>query len=179
MPKAALFLDRDGVINIDHGYVFTRARWDWQEGIFALLQTAHRAGYALVVCTNQSGIGRGLGTEAEFDRLMQWVRHELSLAGAPLAGVWHCPYHPEASLPQYAQEHEWRKPAPGMFLAAQASLDIDMAASIAVGDNPRDSIAAQAAGVGRIYRLGKAPAAIAGEHIISNFGKILAYIKSR
>jgi D-glycero-D-manno-heptose 1,7-bisphosphate phosphatase len=149
MTRPALFLDRDGVINVDHGYVVDSAQFEWRDGIFDLAKAAHCAGMPVVVVTNQSGIGRGYYTEEQFAALTDWMCARFVSEGAPITAVYHCPYHPEATVPQYRRTHSWRKPAPGMILAARDDLDLDLASSTLVGDQWSDIAAARAAGVGR------------------------------
>lgn len=137
----ALFLDRDGVINIDHGYVHRREDFDFVDGIFDLAAAATARGMLLVVVTNQSGIGRGTYTEADFQALMAWVAGEFAARGTPLARIEHCPDHPDRASAR-------RKPGPGMLLDAAAALGLDLPGSIMVGDQPGDAEAARRAGVG-------------------------------
>jgi len=140
MPPRALFLDRDGVINLDHGYVHRREDFDFVDGIFDLVAAGGRFGLLPVVVTNQSGIGRGYYTEADFAALMGWVAAEFAARGTPLARIEHCPDHPESATPR-------RKPGPGMLLDAAAALGLDLPGSIMVGDQPGDAEAARRAGV--------------------------------
>src|SRR6478609_8333437 len=141
MLRRALFLDRDGIINLDHGYVHRREEFDFVDGIFDLAAEATRQGLLLVVVTNQSGIGRGRYTEADFQALMRWVAAEFAARGTPLARIEHCPDHPDAPGPR-------RKPAPGMLLDAAAALGLDLPGSIMIGDQPGDAEAARRAGIG-------------------------------
>ena len=139
MPQSALFLDRDGVINVDHDYVHKIEDFDFVPGIFDLTRfAADELGWPIVVVTNQSGIGRGLFDEAAFARITEWMLARFETAGTPLARVYHCPYHPEHGLGAYRQDHPWRKPKPGMLLQAAADLDIDLARSVMIGDRPQD-----------------------------------------
>ena len=146
--NVALFLDRDGVINVDGNYVHNRHEFLWCDGIFELCRAAHQHGYRLIVVTNQSGIGRGRYSQADFASLMEWMCNEMSAQGAPIAKVYHCPYHPDAVLPQYRADHPWRKPAPGMILQARDDLGLDLSRSILIGDRPSDIAAASLAGIG-------------------------------
>lgn len=147
MQTKALFLDRDGVLNVDRHHVCRPEDFEWQAGIFDLLRHAHGQGCRLVVATNQSGIARGLFTEADFQRLTAWMLAELAQRGIPAVRVYHCPYHPEAPVARYRAAHPWRKPAPGMLLAARDELGLDLSRSIMVGDRWTDMQAGQAAGV--------------------------------
>lgn len=140
--KKALFLDRDGVINIDHGYVYQIENFDFMPGILSLCKRFYDQGFQLVVVTNQSGIGRKYYTEEDFEVLTQWLRKEFENNGSPLSSVYHCPHHPE-------QDCTCRKPLPGMFLKAKEDLGLNMEQSVMIGDKTSDMQAAHASGVGR------------------------------
>jgi len=161
--RRALFLDRDGIINVDQGYVHQRENFVWSDGIFELGRAAHARDYSLVVVTNQSGIGRGLYTEAAFAELTQWMCSEMERRGAPVARVYHCPYHPEAQLREFRSDHPWRKPSPGMILQARDDLGLDLSQSILLGDHARDILAAARAGVGTSVLVGSSGEAAALE----------------
>ncbi len=154
VSRRAAFLDRDGVINIDHAYVYRREDFEFVPGVLAAARTLHEAGYALVVVTNQSGIGRGMYSEADFDRLTDWMRGEFAAAGAPIAGVYFCPHHPRDAQEPYRLDCDCRKPAPGMLLAAARDLKLDLASSVLFGDKESDLQAAAAAGVQERVLLG-------------------------
>jgi len=147
MTRPAAFLDRDGVINVDHGYVVRREEFAWVPGVLEAAAQLHRAGFALVVVTNQSGIGRGMYTEADFLALSDWMRGEFAAAGAPLAGVYFCPHHPTDAVGAFRTACDCRKPAPGMLLNAARDLGLDLARSILFGDKASDIEAALAAGL--------------------------------
>lgn len=149
---AALFLDRDGVINQEVSYLFEAEKVLWVEGIFSLVRTARALGYKLVVVTNQSGIARGLYTTGQFEVLMRWMGEAFRREGAPLDAVYHCPYHPEG-MGEWRREHEDRKPRPGMLLRAQRELGIDLERSVLVGDRCSDIEAANAAGLRQAFLL--------------------------
>lgn len=145
--QKALFLDRDGTINVEVNYLYKPEDFRLIPGIMELAQAAKASGYLLVVCTNQSGIARGYFTEADYRRLTDHMRAMFAAAGCTLDGVYHCP---ELSGTR-------RKPEPGMFLEAAQDLDIDMAASLSLGDKERDVCAARSAGVGRNFLLSPHP----------------------
>lgn len=153
--RRAAFLDRDGVINFDHGYVYRREDFEFIPGALAACARLHRLGFALVLVTNQAGIGRGLYAEADFQRLTDWMTEQFATAGAPLAGVYHCPHHPDAALGDYRRTCTCRKPAPGMLLAAARELAIDPGRSVLFGDKASDIEAAVAAGVPLRVLLGR------------------------
>ncbi len=145
--RPALFMDRDGVINVNHGYVHTAEQTEWVPGIFELCATARDAGYALVVVTNQAGIARGYYTEAEFVNYTQWMHRELAEQGVDILATVYCPHHPTAGVGELRVACECRKPAPGMFTFASQFLGLDSGASVMVGDKESDLIAASRAGV--------------------------------
>lgn len=151
--RRAIFLDRDGVINVNHGYVHTIAETEWVPGIFDLCQVATRAGYALVVVTNQAGIARGYYSDAQFRDYMCWVHGQFEEKGAPLLATWYCPHHPEAGVGVLRVECECRKPKPGMIVAACETLGISASESILIGDQQSDLDAARAAGVRESFKI--------------------------
>lgn len=144
----AVFLDRDGVINIDHGYVSSPEQFEFVGGVFEACQQFQAHGYKLVVVTNQSGIARGYYTAAQFEVLTQWMCQQFAAHGVHITAVYHCPHHSSTGLAPYVQDCNCRKPAPGMLLQAIAEHSIDPAQSIMVGDKVADMQAAAAAGVG-------------------------------
>lgn len=144
----AIFLDRDGTINVDHGYVHKIDDFQFIEGAIEAMAELKKMGYALVVVTNQSGIGRGVYTEDQFMQLTEWMDWSLADRDVELDGIYFCPHHPEATIENYREDCNCRKPKPGMLLDAQSVLDIDMAASIMVGDKLADIQAGKAAHVG-------------------------------
>ena len=152
----ALFLDRDGVINIDYGYVGSRERFDFFPGIFELTRAAKARGLAIFIVTNQAGIARGLFTEDDFACLMKWVLGEFAQAGTPITGCYHCPHHPDFGLDHLRIRCDCRKPQPGLLLRASREHDVDMAGSVMVGDKEGDMLAGHAAGVGTLILLGGA-----------------------
>jgi len=147
----ALFLDRDGVVNVEVGYLHRKDDVEFVPGIFSLCRTAMRLGYRLVVVTNQAGIARGFYTEADFEALMNWMREALRIEGVELDAVYHCPYHPEHGVGEYRREHEDRKPGTGMLRRAVHEFDISLAESIMVGDRCSDITAANSAGLRKAF----------------------------
>lgn len=178
--RRALFLDKDGVINVDHGYVCTRERTDFVDGIFELCRTATRAGFLNVLVTNQAGIARGYYSEQEFLAYMEWMRGEFRERGAQLDAVYYCPHHPVYGIGEYLRDCECRKPRPGMILSAAQDLDIDLAASVLLGDSASDAEAAQEAKLGSIFLLrpealsgGRPrPSAMSGVHVIAKLSML-------
>ena len=149
--KRAVFLDRDGVINLDRAYVH---RWEDFEFVPGALDAAARlaaAGWTLVVVTNQSGIARGYYTEDDYQALTRQMVDAFAARGVPVAAVYHCPHHPSGRVAALAVDCECRKPAPGMLLRAAREHGLSLPDSMMVGDKPSDIAAARAAGVGRAY----------------------------
>lgn len=147
MSKPAVFIDRDGVINVDHGYVSKVDEFEYIDGVFEATKLFKELGYLLVLVTNQSGIARGYYSEKEFLTLTEWMDWNFVDQGVEFDGVYYCPHHPEGSVEKYAQVCDCRKPAPGMFISAQEELDIDMSRSVMIGDKADDMKAAISAGV--------------------------------
>lgn len=153
VPRRALFLDRDGVVNVDRNYVHAPADTEWIPGIFDLVRWAWTAGFLPVVVTNQAGIARGYYDTTEFLAFTAWIHQVFAHAGAPLLATFFCPHHPSAGIGPYRRPCDCRKPAPGMMEAAAALFELDMAGSLLVGDKPSDIEAARRAGVGRAVLL--------------------------
>lgn len=148
MLHSAVFLDRDGVINHNHGYVHKIGDFDFIEGIFDVARHAYQQKYKLVVITNQAGIARGYYTEEQFQQLTDWMCQQFLAAGAPINRVYFSPYHPTAGLGRYLKDDVSRKPHPGMIFQAQKELSIDLSRSVLIGDKLSDIQAGTAAGVG-------------------------------
>ncbi|MGN1280544.1 MAG: D-glycero-beta-D-manno-heptose 1,7-bisphosphate 7-phosphatase [Succinivibrio sp.] len=154
MRKAAFF-DRDGVINIDYGFVGLIENYDIKEGVASSLRKLRDMGYVLVLVTNQSGIARGKYTEADFHRVTAFMQANLSLYDACFDGIYFCPHHPQADLEKYRCQCECRKPKSGMFLKAASDLDIDLEHSVMIGDHASDLEAARGAGIEKLYLVGE------------------------
>ncbi len=162
----ALFLDRDGVVNHEVGFLYRPADVRFLDGIFPLCRTAQQLGYRLVIVTNQSGIARGLYTTAQFEELMDWMRARLAEQGITLTAVYHCPYHPDYGQGEFRREHEDRKPSPGMLLRAASEHGIDLTRSILIGDRCSDIAAANAAGLRQAFLIaGTETSACAGNSL--------------
>ncbi|WP_047835882.1 D-glycero-alpha-D-manno-heptose-1,7-bisphosphate 7-phosphatase [Burkholderia gladioli] len=156
--RRALFLDRDGVVNLDIGYLHRPADCVFVDGIFELARRADRAGYVLIVVTNQAGIARGYYSEAIFAGFTDWMLRRFEAEQAPITHVYHCPHHPTAGQGAYRLACACRKPAPGMLLAARDAYRLDIPRSAMIGDAATDMAAAAAAGVGTRLLLGAAEA---------------------
>ncbi len=157
MLRPALFLDRDGVINHDTGYTHRIEDFRFRDGIFDLCRTAQARGFALVVVTNQAGIGRGYYTPAQFETLTAWMLARFAEQGIRFTAVEHCPDHPTAGIGPYRRESPRRKPGPGMILDAAAAHGLDLPRSVMIGDRASDMQAAAAAGVGTRILLTSTP----------------------
>ena len=144
----ALFLDRDGVININHGYVSEIDSFDFIPGIFSIVKQATERGYVVIVVTNQSGIGRGYYTQERFVELTRWMVDCFKENGGRIDEVYHCPHHPTGAKGEFLKKCDCRKPKTGMFTRAINAHQIDVKNSIMIGDKKSDLIAAETAGVG-------------------------------
>jgi D,D-heptose 1,7-bisphosphate phosphatase len=160
--RRAVFFDRDGTLNIDHGYTYRPEDLVWNEGAIDAVRAVNKAGWLAIVATNQSGIGRGLFDEAAMHRFHERMQEELARAGARIDAFYFCPFHPEAAAPAYRHpNHPDRKPNAGMLRRAIADFGIDRTRSLMIGDSEDDLSAARNAGVaGLSYRGGDLGAVI-------------------
>lgn len=149
-PPAA-FLDRDGVINFDAGYVHDWSEFRFLPGVVEALRQLQTLGYRLIIITNQSGIARGMYAESAYQALTARLKETLREQGVTLAQVYHCPHHPDGCVAEYRLACDCRKPRTGLIEQALHDFDIDMAGSVLVGDKPSDIAAGIAAGVGRCF----------------------------
>jgi D-glycero-D-manno-heptose 1,7-bisphosphate phosphatase len=138
--KKALFLDRDGVINIDCAYPHKPEQIIFSDGIFSLCKKALSKGYLLIVVTNQAGIAKGYFTEEDVKRLHDWMQQQFNERGITIDAFYYCPFHPDATVPRYKKDSDCRKPAPGMILQAVKDFNIDISKSLMVGDKESDRI---------------------------------------
>ena len=149
-----MFLDRDGVINEDTGFVSTQKDFIFKKGIINFLKKAqdvHK--YKFIIVTNQSGIGRGYFQEQDFKKLMVWLKSILFDKGIEILDVFYCPYHPDFGLGKYKKNSIDRKPAPGMIIKAAKKYNIDLNESVLIGDKLTDVEAAKNANIGKIFLL--------------------------
>lgn len=147
LHRRALFLDRDGVINHDHGYVGTRDRFEFLPGACETIRAAADAGWHVFIVTNQSGIARGHYTEDDFAALSAWMLDEIRASGGTIDDLRYCPTHPEAVLPAYRRSDPRRKPGPGMIQELVEAWSLDPTRCLLIGDQPTDLQAAKAAGI--------------------------------
>jgi len=177
MKRRAVFLDRDGTINVDVGYP---RRWDEVRiypYAFEAVRRLKEAGFLIIVVTNQSGIGRGFLTEADLAEIHRRMAGEFARRDVPLDAFYYCPHHAASDIAAYAIECACRKPAPGMGLRAAADLDIDLGRSYMVGDKAEDVLFGAGLGAtsilvrtgygpsveSRLAALGAAPAYVADD----------------
>ncbi len=147
MTRKAVFLDRDGVINEDHGYVYRKEDFEFVDGIFEACQRFQHQGYLLIVVTNQSGIARGMYTEAQFQKLTDWMVERFREQGVTITKVYHCPHHPDFG-PAYERNCDCRKPKPGMILRGIEEFELVPKLCMMVGDKASDMTAAESADLG-------------------------------
>ena len=138
--KKALFLDRDGVINVDRGYVHTREQWEWCPGIFELLKWGRQNYDHIIVLTNQSGVGLGLYDKECVHKLHQWVDGQLKERQLKIDAWYFCPFHPEGKLSAFKGDSLKRKPEPGMALKAREDWNLDLSRSLMIGDKKTDRL---------------------------------------
>ncbi len=147
VARPAAFLDRDGVINVDRGYVHQPSDWQWIPEAEAAIAALNAAGYWVFVVTNQSGIARGLYSLDAMHQLHDHMCEGLRPHGAHIDAIYACPYHPQGTVAPWIGEHPDRKPGPGMLHTAMADYPVQRAASFLIGDKDSDLAAAAAAGV--------------------------------
>jgi len=138
----ALFIDRDGVINVDKVHVSRKEDFEFNAGIFDLCRSYLDKGYHIIVITNQAGIAKGLYSETDFLRLTSWMVKQFDKQGIKISKVYHCPHHPD-----FTGLCECRKPNPGMILQAKKDFDLDIEQCILIGDKESDLEAGRRAGI--------------------------------
>lgn len=150
----AAFLDRDGVINRDKEYVYKVEDFEFLDGVFEACRRLNALKYSIVIVTNQSGIGRGYFSEADFNRLNEWMVRRFAGEGVAITGTYFCPDHPVHGVGAYKRESAYRKPGPQMILEAAKDHGLDLKASFVAGDKVSDIQAGRSAGVGQCFFIG-------------------------
>lgn len=145
--RPAAFLDRDGVLNLDKGYVSRPDDFEWCEGAIATVKELNDRGYYVFVVTNQAGVAYGYYEEAAVLELHRWMTAELAKHGAHIDAFYYCPHHPSGLREAYTMVCDCRKPAPGLLLAALREWNVDRERSFLIGDKHSDIQAAKTAGV--------------------------------
>ena len=168
--RGAVIFDRDGVLNLDHGYVYRREDFEWVEGAREAVKAVNDAGLYAFVATNQSGVARGYYTEADVLALHAWMNVELAKVGAHIDAFEYCPHHEAGTVAAYTRACDRRKPAPGMIRDLLARYPIDPARSLMIGDNDTDMQAAKAAGIKGVKFEGGSLMAALGPHFAGLLG---------
>lgn len=180
MKRKGLFLDRDGVININYGYVHKIKDFKFVEGIFDLTRKALSKDYAICIITNQAGIARGYYSELDFKKLTSWMCGKFEEEGVNIEKVYYSPYHPTHGLGEYKRDHISRKPNSGMLQQAMRELNINIQRSVLIGDNVTDIQAGFSAGVGKNLYFGKDDISqhngLGNYHIIAQLSEAHAYL---
>lgn len=149
--KKALFLDRDGVINKEINYLHKSDDFVFIDGVFETCKDFQKAGYLIIIITNQAGIGRGYYTRKDFEILNEWMLNQFNKMGICISDVYYCPHHPENGIGEFKMDCPNRKPNPGMIFQAKEKFNIDLKKSILVGDKESDILCGKNAGVGKSY----------------------------
>ena len=152
--RRAVFLDRDGTLIHDPGYLSEPGHVRVLPGVEDALRALSAAGFLLVIVTNQSGIARGRYTVERYEAVAARVVADLRAGGASIAASYYCPHHPEGTVKPFDSDHEDRKPSPGMWHRAARDLGIDLKASYSIGDGERDVVAGRRAGTAAILLAG-------------------------
>jgi D-glycero-D-manno-heptose 1,7-bisphosphate phosphatase len=142
--RPAAFLDRDGVLNVDHGYAYRPDQLEWIAGAPQAVRLLNEAGYIVIVVTNQSGVARGFYDEAAVHQLHAHMQEVLKAQGAHIDAFYYCPHHPEGTVKEFAVNCKCRKPDTGMLDQAAREWPIDLGRSILIGDRDNDMAAAAA-----------------------------------
>ncbi|MFZ5431008.1 MAG: D-glycero-alpha-D-manno-heptose-1,7-bisphosphate 7-phosphatase [Bacteroidota bacterium] len=148
MKKKALFLDRDGTINVEKNYLYKIEEFVFRDGIFDLAKAFLERGYLIFVVTNQSGIARGFYSENDYLYLTAWMVEQFRMQGIEIRKVYHCPHYPEKD-----GFCGCRKPEPGMLLETIREFDLDPGQCVVIGDSDRDLEAGRKAGITRLYKV--------------------------
>ncbi|OLB68719.1 MAG: hypothetical protein AUI16_31135 [Alphaproteobacteria bacterium 13_2_20CM_2_64_7] len=182
MTDSALFLDRDGVINVDRGYVHRPDQFEFVPGIFELARFwTNGLRRPIVVVTNQAGIGRGYFDQNAYAELTRWMCDRFEAEGTSIARVYHCPHHPLDGIGEYRCDHSWRKPNPGMLLRAASDLGLDPIRCAILGDKVSDMEAGAAAGIGLRILIGSHDIKRSEllHEVVADVAEALALLRSR
>ncbi|CAN0500125.1 unnamed protein product [Laminaria digitata] len=182
IKNRALFLDRDGVINVDSGYIWRPEDFIFNDGVFEACRSASAMGFMLFVVTNQAGIGRGLYSEKDFQALNEWMLGRFREESIEIGRVYFAPTHPENGIGVYRRESPDRKPGPGMLFKARDAFNIDMSRSAIVGDRETDILAGINGGVAtRILVEGAEddPASSRADTVVSSLVEAVAWLAAR
>lgn len=171
--KPALFLDRDGVVNKNYGYVFEKSKFEFYLEIFEICHITQAVGMPIVIVTNQSGIGRGYFSEMEYQDLTRWMLSEFKRQGIAITAVLHAPENPESTSSPLPER---RKPSPSMILEAVDTFALQPTDSILIGDNESDMIAAKRAGIGHRVLIGSAVSSTVASAVVENHFKCIGVI---
>ena len=147
LTNKVLFLDRDGVINIDKGHVHKINDFEFIDGIFDLCRSYHDKGYLIIIVTNQAGIAKKMYSEEQFLKLTDWMINEFSKKGIIISKVYYCPHHPSVS------DCNCRKPKPGMIIKAIEEFQVDIDKSVLIGDKDSDLEAGKKAGIKKLIKI--------------------------
>ena len=164
-------LDRDGVVNVDYGYVSNFNQITFIDGIFHGLRYLQEKKYDLFIATNQSGIARGYYNENDLNKLHRLLFEKFKSEGIFIGGFLYCPHHIDASIDKYKKDCYWRKPMPGMIEAILNLNNYDKKKSFLIGDNDTDVISAERAGISGYKFVNKNVFELI-KHIISSFEKL-------
>lgn len=153
----AIFLDRDGVINVEKNYVGSVSDFEFQTEIFQLCRLFQEKGFLIIIITNQAGIAKGLYSLIDFEKLNDWMISRFKEEGISVSETFYCPHHPDALIPELSIECNCRKPKPGMILKASKKYNIELNESILIGDKESDILAGINSGIPRNFMIKSHP----------------------
>lgn len=174
----ALFLDRDGIINYDFGYVIRRQDFQFFSEIFPICHYFQEKGFAIFVITNQAGIARGYYSISQFQSLTEWMVEQMAKEKVYITRVYYCPYYEKGSMAEFTRPSYDRKPNPGMLFQAQKEFQIDLANSVLIGDKPSDIEAGKAAGLAKNYLIDNQQESSVQDFIFQSHQQLLQYLQA-